>query len=350
MRRRALVIVNPVAGKRSSPENLKRLKERLDEAGVEFELRETSGEGDAARWAREAVDVDMVIALGGDGTTMEAMSGLIEGQRDIPLAQVPVGTANLVARALGIPTDLEGALEVALAGVAVRHDVGRVEGSGRYFALVAGAGFDAQLIEDTPRRLKNRLGFTAYLLAGVRNLFRLRRSNILLQIDGHHHHFRAHTVMVINVGDIEGMELRGTRDIDPHDGKLDVLIVTPASLLGIVQVAWRILTGNLSGHQDVRMLQAESVKIEANPPLHVQIDGEPIGTTPLAVRAVPSGALFIVPAGYIESRGLSVEGAVKRADAGTSAGAATSAGTSAVISANSTADTASETSTESAGD
>lgn len=302
MKRRALVIVNPVAGTRASGRQLDRLLERLDESGVEFEVMETQGEGDAYRWALEAEGIDLVLALGGDGTIMEAMSGLIEGRRGIPLAQIPVGTANLLARALGIPTDLEGAVDVALGGVVVRHDVGRIEGSGRYFALVAGAGFDAQLIEDTPRALKNRVGFAAYLLAGVRNLFRLHRSYILLQVDGEHHHFRAHTVMAINVGEIEGMRLRFAPEIDPHDGKLDVAIVTPASLWGVAQVVWRLLSGRLSGFEDIRFFRATNVKIEANPPMEVQVDGERLGVTPLAVTAVPDAALFLVPESYLETR------------------------------------------------
>lgn len=322
MTSRALVIINPVAGIRASGKQLQRLQQRLTEAGIEFELRETSGEGDALEWARTAEDVDVVIALGGDGTIMEAMSGLIEGKRAIPLAQIPAGTANLLARALGIPTELEGAIDVALGGVTVRHDVGRVEGSGRYFALVAGAGFDAQLIEDTPRALKNRVGFSAYLLAGVRNLFRLHRSYILLQVDGQHHHFRAHTVMAINVGGVEGIRLRGPVEIDPHDGKLDVAIVTPATLAGLVEVIWRLATGRLSGYEDIRFLQAETVKIEANPPLDVQIDGEPIGTTPLSVRAVPGGALFRVPLAYAQGRSLSTVDADTVGDDGVVAAAA----------------------------
>jgi diacylglycerol kinase (ATP) len=304
LQRRALVIVNPVAGKRAAGKDLEKVQERLTEAGVQFELRETTGDGDALSWARDAEGVDLVIALGGDGTIMEAMSGLVEGRRAIPLAQIPAGTANLLARALGIPTNLDGAIDVALEGVAVKHDVGRLEGSGRYFAMIAGAGFDAQLIEDTPRALKNRMGFSAYVIAGIRNLFRLRRSYVLLQVDGQHYHFRAHTVMVLNIGGIEGLRLRGVNEIDPHDGKLDVAIVTPASLLGLVEVAWRLLTRQLSGYERLRFLRAETVRIEANPPLDVEIDGEPLGTTPLALKAVPGGALFIVPRSYAEKHGL----------------------------------------------
>lgn len=303
----ALVIINPVAGKRAARENLERLEERLTDSGIEFEMRETTGEGDALEWAREADDVDLVIALGGDGTIMEVMSGLIDSNRGIPLAQIPAGTANLLARTLGIPTDLEGAIDVVTEGVVVEHDVGRVEGSGRYFAMVAGAGFDAQLMEDTPRALKNRMGFAAYLIAGFRNLFRLRRSYVLLQVDGNHFHFKAHTVMAINIAMIEGLKFPGFAEVDPHDGKLDVAVVTPASLLGIVEVAWRLMTRRLSGYERLRFMQAEHLRIEANPPLDVEIDGEPIGTTPLSLEAVRSGARFVVPAEYAQKRGLAAQ-------------------------------------------
>lgn len=304
MQQKALVIINPVSGKRAAGKGLARVRERLTEAGIEFDLRETTGEGDALGWARDAEDVDLVVALGGDGTIMEVMSGLIESRRGIPLAQIPAGTANLLARNLDIPTDLEGALDVALTGVTIDHDVGRLEGSGRYFAMVAGAGFDAQLIEDTPRALKNRMGFLAYVLAGIKNLFRLQRSNILLQVDGKHFHFKAHTVMALNISGIEGLKLRGVNEIDPHDGKLDIAIVTPASLFGLVEVAWRLLTGGLSGYERLRFMQAEHVRIEAHPSLDVEIDGEPLGTTPLELRAVAGGARFVVPRSYAEKRGL----------------------------------------------
>lgn len=304
LRRKALVIINPVSGKRASGKHLERLRECLDEAGIEFELRETTGDGDAMRWARDATDVDMVIALGGDGTIMEAMSGLIESGSQIPLAQIPAGTANLLARALRIPTDLEGALEVVLSGVPIRHDVGQLEGSGRYFALVAGAGFDAQLIEDTPRALKNRMGFLAYVLAGIKNVFKLHRSHVILEVDGEQHYFRAHTVMVINIGGISGIQLKGISAISPHDGKLDVAVVTPATLVGLVEVAWRLVTGRLSGYERLKFMQAERVKIEANPAMDVEIDGETLGTTPLSLRSVPDGALFLVPEAYVQEHGL----------------------------------------------
>lgn len=304
MARKALVIVNPVAGKRAARHNLSRLEDRLTDAGFEVDMRETTGEGDALQWARSAADVDVVVALGGDGTIMEVMSGLIEGKRGTPLAQIPAGTANLLARTLGIPGDLEGAIDVVVNGVVIEHDVGREEGSGRYFAMVAGAGFDAQLMEDTPRALKNRMGFSAYLIAGLRNLFRLRRSYILLQADGAHHHFRAHTVMALNIAMMEGLKLPGAVAIDPHDGKLDIAIVTPASLFGVMEVAWRLLTGRLSGYERLRFMQAENLRIEANPPLDVEIDGEPLGTTPLTLRAVRAGARFVVPRAYAQQRGL----------------------------------------------
>lgn len=298
--------MNPVSGKGDHAKRRERLEAVLTEAGIRFEVRETGGEGDAFRWARDAEGFDRVLVSGGDGTVMEAMSGLIESGRDTPLAQLPLGTANLLAQALDIPRDLEEALEVAVTGVAIRMDVGYLEGRDRYFALVAGAGWDAQLIEDASRPLKNRLGFFAYLLTGVRNLFRLQESRITLRMDDRVERFSAHTVMVVNVGEMAEMGFELAEGITPHDGKLDLAVVTPKDALGLARLLWRLLTRNLRDGREVRFFTVERARLEADPPLKVEIDGEAIGTTPIEVVAVPDGALLVVPRSYAERHELPV--------------------------------------------
>lgn len=299
-----LVIMNPVSGKGDHEERRERLEHYLEEAGVRFEIRETGGEGDAFRWAKDSEGFDRVLVSGGDGTVMEAMSGLIESEREVPLAQLPLGTANLLAQALDVPRDLDEALEVAVTGLAIRMDVGYLEGRDRYFALVAGAGWDAQLIEDATRPMKDRFGFFAYLLTGVANLFKLHESRITLTMDDKVERFSAHTVMVVNVGEMAEMGLELAEGITPHDGKLDLAVITPHNAIGLARLLWRLLWGKLKDGRDVRFFTVTRARLEADPPLKVEIDGEPIGTTPIEVRAVPDGALLVVPRSYVERHGL----------------------------------------------
>lgn len=235
---------------------------------------------------------------------MEAMSGLIKNEHSIPLAQLPAGTANLLARALAIPTEPAEALELALSGVAVPLDVGYLPEHDRYFALVAGAGWDAQLIEDASRELKDRFGFFAYILTGVKNLFKLKRSRIELEIDGKRQWFRAHTVMVMNVGEIAGTGIKIGEDISPHDGKLNLAIASPNTVGGVARLLYRLLTGQLENYRDLRYFSASRIRIMATPPLEVQIDGEALGQTPLYAETVPNGALLVVPPSYATEKGL----------------------------------------------
>jgi diacylglycerol kinase (ATP) len=299
--RRALVIMNPVSGQHD-PERTKRLiARRFAEEGLEYELRETKDSGDAFRWAEAATGegFDVVVAVGGDGTIMEAMSGLIKAGVPAPLAQVPTGTANFLARALLIPIDVEESLHILFSGKEQRLDVGYLPEHDRYFAIVAGMGYDAYLIAEAPRRLKRLMGFFAYVISGIRSLFRLRRVRVRLEADGEIMSFLAHTVMIINIGQIAAAKIKLGPDIHPHDGKLDLMIASSVTVWGLFQVFWQILTRQYKGQENLRYLQASKVRIEVEPPLDIQIDGEPFGTTPLHVEAVPDGARLIVPQEYL---------------------------------------------------
>lgn len=297
---RALIIVNPVSGRHDPTTTRTMLEERFTREQIDFEVRETTQAGDALKWAQgaEQEGFDLVVVSGGDGTVMEAMSGLIKSGGNVPLAQIPVGTANLLVRSLLIPTDQEEALDVIFTGKQERIDVGYLPEQDRYFALVAGAGYDARLIGDASRELKNVLGFAAYIVTGIKNLFTLRPARITLEVDGQRRRLRAHTIMVVNVGEIgEGGVALGP-NIHPHDGKLDLVIISSATLWGALQIAFRILTRRFKGNRDLKYLSASRVRITAKPPLPVQIDGEQVGETPLYAEAVPEGALLVVPQDY----------------------------------------------------
>lgn len=297
---RAMIIVNPVSGRHDPAETRRMLEERFQQEQIVYDLRETQEAGDALGWASQAEEAgfDLVVVSGGDGTIMEAMSGLIKSGSRVPLAQIPLGTANLLARALAIPTDQQGALDTIFSGKAERLDVGYLPEQDRYFALVAGAGYDAQLIGDASRELKNVLGFAAYVVTGIKNLFKLRPARIELEIDGRRERFRAHTVMIVNIGQVDQVGIALGPNMHPHDGKLDLIIASSATVLGALRIVVRILRRQFDNTSDLRYISARRVRITARPPLATQIDGEQLGHTPLYAEAVPEGALLIVPQEY----------------------------------------------------
>ena len=300
--RRILAIINPVSGLQDPDDTEKMLRERAQEAEVELEVRRTEGDGDALGWAEEAEEqgFDLVLVSGGDGTVVEAITGLIHSNSTIPLAQLPTGTASLIALALGISRNLEKALDLVFdeRSKTVHLDVGYLPQQDRYFALIVGSGYDAHIMEDSPRSLKRRLGFIAYVLVGIKELFSLRRTNITLELDGEVKKVQAHTAMVVNIGRIDSANITLGPDIWHHDGTLDVMVVASTGLRDILRLTWRVLRRDFSNYRDLRFYKAHKVRISAETPLPTQIDGDPLGETPLEVEVVPDGVLMLVPESY----------------------------------------------------
>jgi diacylglycerol kinase family enzyme len=160
--------------------------------------RETTPEDPGRGQAEAAVlaGLDLVIACGGDGTVTACAEGV--AGTGVPLAIIPLGTGNLLARNVGLPMGLDDALEVALGCVQRPIDAGRVNGS--LFVVMAGLGLDARMLDDTSEPLKKRLGWLAYALTAVRHLGD-RPIKVTVRADGgRRRRFRASAVVVGNVG------------------------------------------------------------------------------------------------------------------------------------------------------
>jgi diacylglycerol kinase family enzyme len=230
----------------------------------------------------------LVVAAGGDGTVRSCAHAL--ARQDVPLAIVPLGTANLAARALGLPRRLDEVLAVAFGGRERLIDL--AEADGMPYAAMAGIGLDAAVVSATPRLLKERAGWLGYAAAGATRLPG-RRHEFAVRLDGGPPlAWRARSVAVGNAGLLPGgfALLPGAR-LD--DGVLDVGILAPAGPAGWGRVAYRIITG--SGHDDGRLarFQARRVEIQAAADLPRQVDGEMIAPGRTLIIEVRPAALLV---------------------------------------------------------
>jgi diacylglycerol kinase (ATP) len=296
---RTLIVLNPAAGQ-EDPERLRRaLGGAFAVRRAAFDLVETLGAGDAAAHARRAVELGYraVVAVGGDGTVAEVISGLAGSP--VLLGIVPQGTANQVAGNLHLPMDVERAVDVVVTGRAVPMDVGELD-DGRHFALIAGAGWDAEVMSIATRQLKDRWGFWAYLYAGLRRAMAPSSALFRITVDGQQFEVRAATVLVANVGQIFHELLPVELPIAPgssvSDGLLDICIFAPRNLPDVAAVLWKVARRNYRGDERMLYLQAREIRIEADPPVIMQVDGDPAGETPLVARVVPGGVQVLVPA------------------------------------------------------
>jgi diacylglycerol kinase family enzyme len=271
-RPRAAVVYNP-----SKVPDLPAHRDRVERfmAGIGWDrplwmrtIRDDPGAELYQRALREEVDV--VLVAGGDGTVMAAVTALA-GQRT-PLAVLPVGTGNLLARNLGIPLDDEAtALHIAVHGVDRAIDVGAVDG--RKFAVMAGLGLDAAVVRDAPEALKRRVGWPAYAVSLGRHL---RGRGIRVKVvvdDGEPMHRRVRTVVVGNVGKLQaGIPLMPEAVAD--DGVLDVVLIAPAGWLDWARVVARVLSRGRRPDRRVERLRGRHVLIEASSPQPRQLDGD----------------------------------------------------------------------------
>jgi diacylglycerol kinase family enzyme len=269
-------------------------------SGWAVEFFETTRSDHGLGLARQAVAAGarLVVAAGGDGTVRSCAQALAghTGPADtglantVPLAIVPLGTANLAARALGLPRRLDQVLAVAFRGRERRIDL--AEADGMPYAAMAGIGLDAAVVGATPRLLKERFGWLGYAAAGATQLPG-RRHEFTVRLDGGPPLTRrARSVAVGNAGLLPGgfALLPGAR-LD--DGVLDVGILAPAGPVGWGRVAYRIITGG--GHDDGRLerFQARRVEIQTAADLPRQVDGEMIAPGRTLIIEVRPAALLV---------------------------------------------------------
>ena len=280
----AAVIIN-----RTLVRDLSRFRRRCREAaaatGWEPSFLETTLDDPGPGQARSAVAAGarMVVAAGGDGTVRACAHALAGTQ--VPLAIVPLGTANLAARALGVPPGTGGALATAfggherridlaaarLAGAAGRADAART----LTFAAMAGIGLDAEVVAATPRLLKRRAGWLAYAAAGAAHLPGRGEWFTVRLDDGEPLARRARCVVVGNAGLLPGgFALLPRARLD--DGLLDVGILAPVGPAGWVRVAHRVVTGGGRDGPQLETHRARRIEITAETPLPREVDGEVI--------------------------------------------------------------------------
>lgn len=269
---------------------------------VDVTLRFLHEDTDLAHLLRDVDSYARVVAAGGDGT----VSSVAYALRDtgIPILAYPAGTANLLARNLRLPLDPVELATALVAGRTVSIDLGEVSlpGDGIHeeftagFAIAAGAGFDATIME-AATGLKAALGEGAYILGALQNL-NPRVSRFHLELDDRTVEVDGIAVMVMNLARIQ-FDIAVTHGADAQDGLLEVVVVTPSHAAGLLPAIWAALVDRLQPHPQRPGLEVHSatrVRIMADPPLPVEYDGEPLPgrTTPMTARVLPQAATFIV--------------------------------------------------------
>ena len=295
--RRCAVIYNPT---KISDKFRALVEEGLQQKGWGNTLwLETSVEDPGGAIARQAVaaHVDLVIAAGGDGTIRAVADAL--AHTGIPLGLVPAGTGNLLARNLDLPLEEVDAIEAALSGQVRQLDLVKIivdDRAPEHFAVMAGIGVDAMIMDETDEGLKDKVGSAAYFVAAAKALGRLP-VRMTVQLDGNRPVRRQAMLCVIgNVGTLRGnlTLIPGAR---PDDGLLDIYIASPRRFRHWVKIALRLMTRRAKKDDQVDQHTGKRVRIKIHGKDNYQLDGDVVGeATTLDAEIQPGALALCVPA------------------------------------------------------
>jgi diacylglycerol kinase family enzyme len=273
-------------------------------AGVKPDFRITHKAEDGTEAARRSAlsGADLVVAVGGDGTVRCCAEGIAD--TGVPMGIVPTGTANLLARTLGIPSHAHAALRLALPAEGIARPytdrcIDLATADGIPFTAMAGMGLDAAVVAAT--HLKHQIGWIAYAVSGAAHLA-IPPATFTIRLDGGEPFTRvARCVVAGNSGLLPGgFSLLPAAQVD--DGFLDVGVLAPAGPLGWARLATRVLVHSHYEDRQLERFRARRVEITADRPLPREVDGEVIFAGPSLTMALRSQALLVRVPGRARAR------------------------------------------------
>ena len=305
--RSALLIYNPASGRRRQRRfgEIEQAARILKQAGIAAELAPTTGRATATLMAHEAIEQkrDLVIACGGDGTINEIVNGLV-GSR-VPLALLPAGTANILAKELGIPWDIPAAAHLIAHGIERRVALGvatslppagqaHSDEARRYFLCVAGAGPDGAIVQMIGEASKTRGGILAYWWEGFRQLTQYRFPEIRVAGGGRDLHA---TIVVIGRTVNYGGPFKITTGASLWADSFEVLVNTSRSRWRYLACLPALWTGQLRRMNGIHAWKTTELTCwpATGASVYAQMDGEAAGVLPLHFRIVPDALTLIVP-------------------------------------------------------
>jgi diacylglycerol kinase (ATP) len=303
--RNALLIHNPNAGYGGNARRRKLdvARKIFSRAGIEADLAETRGPGHATEIAERATKEgrNLVIGCGGDGTLNEIVNGLALHQNGhrVPLALLPAGTANVLAKELGLPWDIPRAAEKLVRGEVRDIALGLATPleepeKKRYFLSVAGSGPDGMIVYGIDLGLKARVGILAYWWQGAREVFRYKFPHFRVVTNGEK---RDVSLVVVGRTKHYGGPFQITTEADLYADQFEIMGVTTQSGFRYLSYLPTLWMGKLRGTQGIHYWKSDTVVCEPldSNPVYAQIDGEPLARLPVEFKIVPHGLKLLVP-------------------------------------------------------
>lgn len=277
-RKKLLFIMNPKSGLMQAPKYMADIIGRFSGAGYLTQVLMTTGKGDGRDFAAEyGGEADVVVVSGGDGTLNEVIDGMISSGHKTPIGYIPAGSTNDFANSIGLPKYIPDCVERIINGTPANIDIGSF--NGRYFSYVASFGAFTSTTYSVPQNIKNILGHSAYVMAGVKELAHIKaiHAKIILEKGTPEEEIHEGDYVlggVCNSKSIGGIVSLQKLDVNMNDGMMEVLLIRmPRDLIELSDTAASILSGTFKSLQ-IEKYSARNVTFELDEDVHWTLDGE----------------------------------------------------------------------------
>jgi len=254
------IIYNPASGFGDNKNKKEQILNTAKKFGWDGELYETSKNVSSATLAKKIIDQQYkkIIICGGDGTIMEALAEILKS--DIQLGIIPLGSGNLLAQNLNLDLDIRKALETAFKGKVQRIDIGKANGT--LFTVMAGIGFDAEIMKKANRKMKSKYGFFAYIVTGLKHLGR-RSGKYKITIDGGKGKIvKAKSIVVANMGKIQG-GIEAVPSTHSQNGIFCIGVIQATSVSAWLNLVANAITGDINKSPHYQLLKGKRIEIES---------------------------------------------------------------------------------------
>ena len=288
MKKSAMIIINPTAGKEEAGKYEDKIKDTLKRDYEKILVKYTKGEGDAREFAKRASKdgFDLLVSLGGDGTVNEIVNGLAILDNPPLLGIIPMGTINNLAKSLEIPIETEEAIELLLSGVEREIDIGRVEDT--YFVSSISIGRAAEAINEVKIEDKSKLGSMAYIVSIAKELMEDDIFPVEIQMDDKTWQGEL-ALIIVGVADSLGGFKSILGDVEIGDGNFHILAIKILDIPKLMTMTTSLILGEIEDSDNVRYFTSKDIKIRAlDKKVHGSlIDGEKGPNLPFELKVFP---------------------------------------------------------------
>jgi diacylglycerol kinase (ATP) len=291
----AVFLVNPASANGATGKRWPSLRRRAAELGLDGDELSSSRPGELTELARDAAaHYDLLVVVGGDGSLNEVVNGV--AGLDAEVAVIPAGTGQDFGRTHGLPARFDDAVMAVVDGRTVTIDLGRAtyDRGDRYFANIGTVGMSGAVARRANSMSKALGGRVTFYYALTREFIGWRNCEVTVTFDGGQRRGPMHDVIVANgCWHAGGMKL--APDARADDGLFDVVLIGDVSKLDFVTTSPKLYSGGHVAHPRVEVVRTAAVSIDAERPLPIEVDGEPVGTTPARFEIVPRALRLRVP-------------------------------------------------------